>query len=337
MVLIHYHEMNTIVPQYGFKLIEITDDSMTVSQLISHMYEVLQVDNIPMIVYNVINDRFLKYRWSYNRYIPHVDSKSKLELDDLITKYNKILIHYDHSQHNEDHVIKNVFNIIGTKNKYCIEIGAGDGKFTSNTILLRNQGWNGILIDNKEEPNHELVNAKYIKKFISKGNVQNIFGMNNVPTNFDFLSIDIDSHDYHIWKAIEDYRPRLVCIEVDADYRYEEYVRDYTDSSRTKQSSASIISMNKLAEEKMYTLIYNNGGNAFYVPNEEFNKFIPFTKSSQLNKLNTIYNNMTSEKSQTYSVRNNIEMDNYMNIIKSYITKEGTSCNDLFVETTNFL
>jgi Methyltransferase FkbM domain len=34
-----------------------------------------------------------------------------------------------------------------------------------------------------------------------------------VPKDFDFLSIDIDGNDYHVWQAVSRYRPKLVCIE----------------------------------------------------------------------------------------------------------------------------
>jgi hypothetical protein len=338
MTYIHYHKLDTIVPQYGFEIMEVNDSAMTIQQLRDLLQNKLYLQGVPMDIFHLADRLNFKYKWSYNTYLPYINSLVKLTDDDLISNYDYILVNYDHSQHNEDHVFRKIFDTIGTDNKYCVEIGSGDGSFTSNTIVMRNQGWNGLLIDNKDPPpNKEFINAMYIQKFISRGNVECLLHNSDVPLNFDFLSIDIDSHDYHIWDAIKVFRPRVVCIEVDADYRYEEYVRPYTDSSRTRQSSSSIISMSKLATEKQYSLVYNNGGNAFYVVNEEFGKFKAFTKQSRIDKFNTIYNNMKKEKLQTYSVRNNTEMDNYMHIINTYIHQETTGYNSLFIETVDLL
>jgi hypothetical protein len=338
MTYIHYHKLATIVPQYGFEILEINDSIMTIHELRLLLQNKLLLHGVPIDIFNIADRQDFKYKWSYNKYVPRNNSLVKLTDDDLVSNYDYILVNYDHSQHNEDHAFRQIFNTIGTQNKYCVEIGAGDGSFTSNTIIMRNQGWNGLLIDTKDPPpNKEFINAKYMQKFISRGNVECLLHNSNVPLNFDFLSIDIDSHDYHIWDAIKTYRPRVVCIEVDADYRYQEFVRAYEDSSRTHQSSSSIISMSKLATDKKYSLVYNNGGNAFYVVNEEFNKFKLFTKQSRINKFNTIYNNMQQEKLQTYSVRNNVEMDNYMHIINTYIQQESTGYNSLFIETVDLL
>jgi hypothetical protein len=34
-----------------------------------------------------------------------------------------------------------------------------------------------------------------------------------IPGDFDFLSIDIDGDDCHVWAAVQQYRPKLVVIE----------------------------------------------------------------------------------------------------------------------------
>ena len=36
----------------------------------------------------------------------------------------------------------------------------------------------------------------------------------NLPYDFDLLSIDVDGDDYHIFKNLQHYRPRVVIIEL---------------------------------------------------------------------------------------------------------------------------
>lgn len=49
--------------------------------------------------------------------------------------------------------------------------------------------------------------------FIYAENVNQLIGENGVSGEIDFLSIDIDSNDYWIWKAIDVIKPRVVQME----------------------------------------------------------------------------------------------------------------------------
>ena len=49
--------------------------------------------------------------------------------------------------------------------------------------------------------------------FVDAENVNSLFAQYGVPKQFDLLSIDIDGNDYWVWKAIEDFTPRVVVIE----------------------------------------------------------------------------------------------------------------------------
>ena len=53
-----------------------------------------------------------------------------------------------HSQGAEDGVTEEIFRVIGTRSKWCVEFGAWDGVFLSNTCnLIRNHGWSAVLIE----------------------------------------------------------------------------------------------------------------------------------------------------------------------------------------------
>ena len=51
-----------------------------------------------------------------------------------------------YSQNDEDGIIAEIFNRIGTTNKVFVEFGVGDG-LENNTLALLFQGWTGLWID----------------------------------------------------------------------------------------------------------------------------------------------------------------------------------------------
>jgi len=127
------------------------------------------------------------------------------------------------SQRGEDGIVEKVFEMIGTTNKICVEFGAGDGDRTSNTWNLINfHKWGGVLIEPKKEMFVSLARRYEHRPDVitlaktvgfEKDNSLDYVLNGEFPLSFDFLSIDIDGCDYHVWDAIEKYRPRVVLIE----------------------------------------------------------------------------------------------------------------------------
>jgi hypothetical protein len=132
------------------------------------------------------------------------------------------------SQHGEDGIIEEIFNRIGTTNKRFVEFGCGNGLENNSALLLVN-GWQGLWMDGSKE-NAELIKNKFAslladdrlkfnRCFINAENVEALFKEGGVPAEPDFLSIDLDGNDYWIWKAIKNYRPRVVCMEFNGIFR----------------------------------------------------------------------------------------------------------------------
>ena len=132
------------------------------------------------------------------------------------------------SQNGEDGIIEEIFNRIGSTNRFFVEFGVQTG-IESNSTYLLHKGWSGFWIDG---------NAKHVKKimqnfskvilskklqvkcgFITAENIESLFIEANVPQQFDLLSIDIDRNDYYVWDAIQSYNPRVVIIEYNAIFR----------------------------------------------------------------------------------------------------------------------
>lgn len=186
------------------------------------------------------------------------------------------------SQLGEDGVIEKIFEIIGNPNKWCVEFGAWDGKQFSNTWSLLNiKGWKGILIEGDKNKFIELENNykgneniilfnKYIQ-VNNENSLDAILKQTDLPENFDFLNIDIDGMDWHIWNSVSDYHPRLVVIEFNPTIPNDVYF--VQDMDMSMNHGASLLAMIDLAKKKGYELIATTEWNAFFVQKELFHLF----------------------------------------------------------------
>ena len=109
------------------------------------------------------------------------------------------------------------------------------------------------------------------REFITAENIQELFAKYQVPREFDLLSIDIDGNDYWVWKAVVDYRPRVVAIEYNAMVPPDQARTIAYEPSfiwkKTDYMGASLLALEKLGKEKGYTLVGCDscGTNAFFV------------------------------------------------------------------------
>lgn len=186
------------------------------------------------------------------------------------------------SQNGEDGVIEKAFEIIGSENKWCVEFGAGSGKKSNNTWnLIRHHHWRAVLIEGDRALYQKLV-KNYIdlpgiyclRAYVSaqgRYSLDTVLSQTPVPRDFDFLSIDIDGDDYHVWQALRGFRPRTVMIEfnhgipIDIDF--------IQPKNHLLKAGSSLAAINKLAKQKGYELVYAYACNALFVRQEFFNRF----------------------------------------------------------------
>jgi hypothetical protein len=121
-----------------------------------------------------------------------------------------------YSQCGEDVVLARIFAEIGTGSGFLVDFGAGDGVSLSNTKMLMEVGWRGLLMDGDNQGNEQVK-----QEFITAENICSLFHKHGVPQNFDLLSLDIDGNDLWILKAILDgeYRPRVFIVEMNPAIR----------------------------------------------------------------------------------------------------------------------
>jgi hypothetical protein len=127
-----------------------------------------------------------------------------------------------YSQNGEDGVIAEIFRRIGTTNRFFAEFGAADGS-ENNTVLLLRQGWSGQWVEGDPEiadrartnfaPEVGEGRLVVTQAFITAENADELLAEGGAPEELDLFSLDIDRNDYHVWKAIERYRPRVIMME----------------------------------------------------------------------------------------------------------------------------
>jgi len=235
-------------------------------------------------MFNIQSDSYLQRNLFGN---PEYKRKGKLNIFEF----------QSFSQNGEDGIINEIFNRIGTTNKYFVEFGVEDG-MENNTLFLLNNSWSGTWIE-AEPKNYTLIqnnfnslisNGKLEVKneFVSAENIERILSDLRIPKEVDLLSIDIDGNDYWVWSKIKNISPRIVVIEYNSHLGPSlKWVMKYKPDFRGKNTSyygASLKSLELLGSEKGYSLVGCNftGCNSFFVRKDLIgDKFTgPFTSEN---------------------------------------------------------
>ena len=183
------------------------------------------------------------------------------------------------SQFGEDGILEEILKRIGVKTRYCVEFGAWDGKHLSNTWnLWHEKGWSALLIEGEAERvdalKKSLAQFPKVQSYCAfvglegANKLDEILKRNNAPQEFDVLSIDVDGDDYHIFKSIEEFRPRVVLVE------YNPTIPSHLElvAAPGNYFGASALSILKLAKTKGYSLAACTTTNLILVHDHDFVK-----------------------------------------------------------------
>jgi len=189
------------------------------------------------------------------------------------------------SQNDEDGIIEEIFNRIGTTNKKFIEFGVEDG-LECNSHFLLHKGFSGLWMEGSKKSCNKIqrifkepLSQKQLvlaHTFITAENINELIGNYFTTGEVDLCSIDIDGNDYHVWKAIKCVSPRVVIIEYNAMFPpSHEWVMPYNAKhmwdggtiDAGDNMGASLKSLELLGETLGYRLVGTNlnGLNAFFV------------------------------------------------------------------------
>ena len=187
-----------------------------------------------------------------------------------LVKYQKNIF----SQNGEDGVIEEILNRLGkNSDKSSCEFGAWDGIHLSNCYnLILSKSFKGLFIEGDKKKfidlkkNLETKNTILVNKYVTcegPNSLDNILESNNFNIDFDFLSIDIDGNDYHIFESLIKFKPKIIVIEFNPTIPNDvEFIQEKNDKINQGSSALSIL---KLAKKKGYNLICATHCNLFFV------------------------------------------------------------------------
>jgi len=127
-----------------------------------------------------------------------------------------------YSQRGQDGVLEFVFSNVTTANRppFCVEFGfnansltGGSGSNVANLVL--NSHWSCLLLD----ANYENSEINLHRRLLRSDNICHVFREFEVPSEPEYVSIDVDSTDLWLFRALlEQFRPMLVSVEYNANF-----------------------------------------------------------------------------------------------------------------------
>lgn len=182
----------------------------------------------------------------------------------------------NHSQNGEDGILLYVFSLVGTTNRRCVEICAGDGMQCNTANLVINHNFQGLLVDGDEKnvqaastfyKNHPDTFAFFapacVQAWITRESINDLLRTHHFTGEIDLLSLDIDGNDYHVWEALDAVSPRIVILEYDNAFgpedsramRYDpNFVVRYEEPG-LPHNGASLAAFTALGRRKGYRLV----------------------------------------------------------------------------------
>lgn len=209
-----------------------------------------------------------------DNYITSAFEQKKYASPKSLSKYYRSV----YSQNGEDGIISEIFNRIGTTNSTFVEFGVHG--FDNNSTFLLHKKWGGLWIEGDRTSYEKLLQIigefefgrlKLKSAFITANNFEEVLSKEQVPGEFDLLSIDIDGNDYYVFESLTKYRPRVIIIEYNATFGpTEDIVIEYNPDFRWRGDSyfgASLAAIVRMGKQKGYSLVCCDfsGSNAFLV------------------------------------------------------------------------
>lgn len=158
--------------------------------------------------------------------------------------------------------------------RWIVEVGAWDGEYLSasrefvtehdySAVLIEADPLRFAALDQLYDGDPRVFRLHRVAGWSGDQRLDEILAGTPIPRSFDILVVDVDGNDYHLWHALERYRPTVVMIEFNATIpKGVDFVQP---ANHRLNWSSSVDSIETLAHTKGYGLAACSAYNAFFV------------------------------------------------------------------------
>ena len=189
------------------------------------------------------------------------------------------VVREDNSFANESAAIEQIFEKLVIEEKHLVDIGAADGIRQSSTALFLNErGWSGTLFEFDSDSFAKLAflysdrnDLQLCKSKVTPGNIEGLLQSLEVPRNFGYLNIDIDSYDLAVLREMlkANFMPLVISMEINENFPPEIHFEVLYNENHSWESNhffgCSLSAATSALEKFGYSLIRVEYNNAFFV------------------------------------------------------------------------
>jgi len=181
------------------------------------------------------------------------------------------------SQNEEDGILLALLREAGVTTRKFVDIGSGSTGGNAG-LLAYECGWAGLMVDVRSVAVREArwrfagnAGVIVVRERVTMENVNELVAAHGFVGEVDLFSIDIDSHDYWLLKALAACSPRILVVEYNAHFGPDASVtvpyEALPDDAPKGYHGASLTALERLGREKGYRLVAcdNMGANAFFL------------------------------------------------------------------------
>ena len=164
---------------------------------------------------------------------------------------------------------KFVLNILKNKKKgFFLEIGSNHPiKINNSYILEKNYEWNGIMVEYENKWLNDYIkfrpNSIHIINDATKIDYKNLFEINNVPLNLDYLQIDLEPKNGSTLNTLKKLNSEVMDKHKFATITFEHDIY-YTNYLNTRLASR------KIFEDRGYVIVFSDVNNRGVNPYEDW-------------------------------------------------------------------
>ena len=169
-----------------------------------------------------------------------------------------------YSQSYQDVLLEYIFEHVGVRNTppFCVEFGFNDASLTggsgSNVAnFVLNHGWRCLLLDG----GHDNPSINLHRHFLTADNICDVFAEHGVPTEPEYISIDVDSTDLWLFRSLlTRHKAMIYTVEYNSCFPLDRAITFPNDDAEGWQGDrgygASLKALQMVAAEGGYSLLW---------------------------------------------------------------------------------